>query len=174
MPGLVGAEEKTVGTDSGNQAVGQEPDAVTGFGTRDALLRDVTEAVAPSSAPQTLAMLDLRGYYNAYGQFEGDSLVRRVAGLLPQVLEGARFYRPRATEIAVLVPSSPEEAEQRLAEAAATLTARFAQARIVIGFGTAQLPGEARDAGLALRIADSRHFLRMRTPRDRRLVPRTK
>jgi GGDEF domain-containing protein len=170
----VRAEEGIVGADATNPAAEQQWDAMTGFGNRDALLHDLKDAVALTAAPRTLAILDLRGYYAGYGQHEGDSLVRRIAALLPEALDGAAFYRPRSTELAVLVPGSADDAEQRLAEAAATLTARFAQSKIVIGFGTAQLPADAADAGLALRIANSRHFLRTRAPRERRIVPRSK
>lgn len=155
-----------------NTTSGQEIDPATGFGTRAALLRDLEVAVTAEHPPQTLAILDLRGYYDAFGRLEGDSLVKRLAARLPDVLESTRFYRPRMTEIAVLVQAPADVAEERLAAAASALTASVGQSRIVIGFGAAQLPDEARDSKLALRIADSRHFLRKRMPRNRRLIPR--
>jgi hypothetical protein len=137
------------------------------LGDRHDLLRDLDVS---SNAPRTLAILSLAGYYTAHGRFEGDVLTRKVTAAFLQGLRGVRAYRPRSTEIAVLIPGSPEGAEHVLAQAAAALKKLFPQARAVIGFGTVQLPAEASNPTQALRIADSR--LPLRTPRERRLVPR--
>jgi GGDEF domain-containing protein len=156
---------------SSDRGVEPSTNVGTGLGDRDALLRDLIPAVAPSSEPRTLAILSLAGYYAAYGRFDGDALLRNVTAVLLEGLQGVRLYRLRSQEIAVLVPATPENAGRLLAEVTAALKERFPQARTVIGFGTALLPAEAREPILALRIADSR--LPMRTPRERRLTPRS-
>jgi hypothetical protein len=159
--------EKKLETDSIQIGARQSTGTGAALGSRDDLLHDLA---ASTNALRTLAILSFAGYYIAHGQFEGDALTRKVTVALVEGLRGVRLYRPRPTEVAVLIPGSPEGAERVLAQAAAALTKQFPHARTVIGFGTAQLPAEANDPAQALRIADSR--LPLRTPRERRLLPR--
>lgn len=66
------------------------------------------------------------------------------------------------------------DTERRLTDAVSALNAHFSQFRIQIAFGAATLPSEADEPIVAMRIADSRHYLRKRSRRERRLVPRSK
>jgi GGDEF domain-containing protein len=151
----------------------QQNDGLTGFGTRSSLVRDLGEAVAPGSPPRTLAIIDLCGYAETWGRNEGDALLRQVAVALSEALEGATLYRPRADELAVLLDGSEATAEQRLRVAVAGLNDRFGRLKIVIAFGAATVPIQANEANVALRIADARHYLRARRPRERRLLHRS-
>jgi GGDEF domain-containing protein len=152
----------------------QQDDALTGFRTRSSLVRDLEEAVAPGSPPRTLAIIDLSGYAATFGRTQGDELLRQVSVALSEALEGATFYRPRADELAVLLDGPETIAEQRLNVAVAGLNDRFSYLKIVIAFGASTVPDEANAARVALRIADARHYLRARRPRERRLVPRSR
>jgi GGDEF domain-containing protein len=162
-----------VKTDVDKPIPGQATDRLTGFGNRSALLRDLEQAVEPGSAPRTLAIFDLRGYAEAYGRIEGDSLLREISAALSEALAGVRIYRSRADELAVLVEGPEAVTEPRLLDAVAALNARFGRLNVVIAFGAATLPAEADAATVALRIADARHYLHNRGRRERRLVPRS-
>jgi GGDEF domain-containing protein len=135
-------------------------------------MRDLEEAAAPGSPPRTLAIFDLCGYAETYGRIEGDAFLRQVAVALSEALEGGMFYRPRADELAVLLNGPEATAEQRLHVAVDDLNHRFCELRMVIAFGAATVPVETNEATVALRIADARHYLRQRRPRERRLLPR--
>lgn len=150
----------------------QESDELTRFGTRSMLMHDLAEAVDPQSQPHTLAIFDLRGYVEAYGRIEGGALLRRIADHFAEALDGARFYRPREDELAVLVDGPAETVEQRLTGAVTSLTERLRPLNIVVAFGAATLPHEADKPNVAMRIADSRDYLRARRPRERRQFPR--
>lgn len=153
-------------------SVAPETDQLTGFGTRAALMQDLAEAVELTSPTLTLAIFDLRGYCNSYGALERDSLLRRLAAHLAEALPGARFYRPRKDEFAVVVPVPLAIAEPQLGQAISTMTAQSGQPQIVIAVGAATLPSEAGEPVVAMEVADSRSYLRRRSPRERRLVPR--
>jgi GGDEF domain-containing protein len=151
----------------------QHGDAPTGLMTRSSLVRDLEDAVAPGNPPRTLAIFDLCGYAATYGRSHGDALVRQIYVDLSQTLEGATFYHPRADELAVLLEGPQTAVEQQLDAVVASLNDRFSQFNVVIAFGAATVPDEANQANVALRIADARHYLRPRRPRERRLVPRS-
>ena len=160
--------------EAGIPSLEQETDELTGFGTRSMLMHDLAEAVEPQSQPHTLAIFDLRGYVDSYGRIEGDALLRRVADHFAEALEGARFYRPREDEFAVLLDGPAAIAEQRLTGAVTALSERLGTLKIVVAFGAATVPQEADKPIVAMRIADSRHYLRGRRPRERRQFPRGK
>jgi GGDEF domain-containing protein len=137
------------------------------------LLHDLAEAVHANSPPQTLAIFDLRGYVETYGRMGGEDLLRQLAGHFREALQGTRLYRPRESEFALLLDGAGPDAEQQLADAVAALMARFGQFKIEIAFGAASLPLEAGEPIVAMKIADSRHYLRKSRRRERRLVPRS-
>ena len=148
-----------------------ETDELTGFGTRSVLLRDLEDAVEPACPPSTLGILDLHGFLDRFGRIDGEAHLRSVARYLSEALEGARFYRPREHELAVLVPAPAEETERLLSVAASAVNAKLGQQRIALLFCLVALPDETGDAVSALRLAESRQMLRRR-PRERRLYPR--
>jgi GGDEF domain-containing protein len=160
----VAVEESTPGLE-------HETDELTGFGTRPVLLRDLEEAVEPDSPPGTLGLLDLHGFLDRFGHIEGEAHLGSVARHLYEALEGARFYRPRAHELAVLVEAPAHEAERLLSLAASAVNAQLGQQKVALLFCLVVLPDEASDPLAALRLAESRQMLRRR-PRERRLYPR--
>jgi GGDEF domain-containing protein len=147
-------------------------DELAGFGTRAVMMEDLAEAVEPTSPSQTLAIFDLRGYCNAYGTVERDSCLRRLARRLTETVPEARFYRPRSDEFVALVPVPLAIAEPQLTRAVSNMTAASGQPQILITFGAATLPAEAGEPVVAMRLADSRSYLRRRSPRERRLLRR--
>jgi GGDEF domain-containing protein len=161
-----------VAVDESTQGLEQETDALTGFWTRSVLLRDLEESVEPESAPRALGIVDLRGFLDLCGSMEAEGYLRSVARYLSEALEGARFYRSREDEFAVLVDAPADEAETRLNVAASTVNARLGQQSVLVCFGIVSLPDEANDPIAALSLAGSRHVLRRRRPRERRLYPR--
>jgi GGDEF domain-containing protein len=160
----VAVEESTPGLE-------HETDELTGFGTRSVLLRDLEDAVEPGCPPSTLGILDLHGFLDRFGRIDGEAHVGSVARHLAGTLEGARFYRPREHELAVLVQAPAQEAERLLSVAASSVNAHLGQQRVAVVFSLVTLPDEAGDPVVALRLAESRHIARRR-PRERRLYPR--
>jgi GGDEF domain-containing protein len=161
-----------VAVDESTQALEQETDPLTGFGTRSVLMRDLEGAVAPGSPTRMLAVVDLRSLIDLQGRIRGDEHLRSLAGHLTEALRGARFYRPREDELAVLVEGPPADAEQRLAAAVSTVNGRLGLHGVVVAFGGVTLPTEAGESLAALRIAESRDIVRRGRSRDRRLYPR--
>ena len=154
------------------QAQGQESDAATGLGTRSVLMRDLELAVEPGSAPRTLAVIDLRSLLDLHGRIAGDGHLRSVADHLAEALPGARLYRPREDELAVLMEGPAPHAEPRLAAAVSTVNGRLGHHAVVIAFGGVTLPDEASESIRALKIAESRDIVRRGRSRERRLYPR--
>jgi GGDEF domain-containing protein len=161
-----------VAVDESTQAHEQATDALTGLGTRPVLARDLEHAVAPGSAPRTLAVIDLRSLLDLHGRIAGDGHLRSVAGYLAEALPGARLYRPREDELAVLMEGSAADAEPLLAAAVSTVNGRLGLHGVVIAFGGVTLPAEASEPIAALRIAESRDMVRRGRARERRLYPR--
>ena len=158
--------------DESTHAREQETDALTGLGTRSVLMRDLEVAVEAGSAPRTLAVIDLRSLLDLHGRIAGDGHVRSVAGHLAEALPGARLYRPREDELAVLMEGPAPHAEPLLATAVSAVNGRLGQHGIVIAFGGVTLPNEASESIRALKIAESRDVVRRGRSRERRLYPR--
>jgi GGDEF domain-containing protein len=155
------------------QAQGQESDAATGLGTRSVLMRDLELAVEPGSAPRTLAVIDLRSLLDLHGRIAGHGHLRSVADHLAEALPGARLYRPREDELAVLMEGPAPHAEPLLAAAVSAVNGRLGHhAVVVIAFGGVTLPDEASESIRALKIAESRDIVRRGRSRERRLYPR--
>lgn len=156
----------------------QVTDTLTGFRTRRALVADLGEAAAPARPPTTFVLFDLGGlheYTDLYGRLEGESLLARVAARLAEALaQATRFYRPRADELAALLDGTRVETEPLLVGATSTLSDRFSQFDIVVGFGAVTLPDEVADPIEALVLADRRlsRNARSRRPRERRATSR--
>ncbi|HEX4521617.1 MAG TPA: diguanylate cyclase [Gaiellaceae bacterium] len=149
-------------------------DPLTGFGSRAKLVADLADAVTPTSRPSTLAVFELGGlreYVELYGRLEGDDLVARIAGRLPEAIRlPSSFYRPRGDELAALVQGPGAIAEPRVAVAVAALTSRFDEFKLELAFGAVELPDGASDPVEALILADGSLFLQSlaRAARERR------
>ena len=164
--------EIVVAVDESTRAHEQETDARNGLGARALLMRDLELAVEPGSAPRTLAVIDLRSLLDLHGRIAGEEHLRSVAGYLAEVLPGARVYRPREDELAVLMEGSAPHAEPLLAAAVSAVNGRLGQHGVVVAFGGVTLPTEAGESVAALKTAESRDIVRHGRSRERRLYPR--
>lgn len=162
----------TTRAEASTQGVEGATDALTGLGTRSTLLDDLAAAVKSDSARWTLAIFDIGGYFESRGRIDAEALVRDLAGHLRATLKDAAFYRPRETELAVLVNGAGAAAEQRLSDSVSAFAAREGQPEVVLAFGAATLPLEAGEPTVAMRIAESRNPLRKSRRRERRQFPR--
>jgi GGDEF domain-containing protein len=160
LPGMSGGD---------GLAEGLLVDPLTGFGTRSALLADLTASM-PEAGPVLLVVFGLDGfeeYVALFGSLAGRTLVVKLAARLADALgPAARCYRPRNDEFAALVPTSIEAVGEILDSAVAALRERAASVAVTAAWGAAILPEEAADAGAALDLADSR--LASNAPRRRR------
>jgi len=120
---------------TGDRTTQSQTDRLTGFGDRQKLIADLTEAVEPGSPPSVLAV------------------VRPVGAC----------YRPRADEFCVLAGGSLDRDGVRtmLTEAAYALFGEGEAFMISSWFGACVLPDEASEPTEALMLADER--LRTRT-----------
>lgn len=145
-------------------------DPLTGLGTREALLRELEGAVQAGSTPTLLVIFCLDGYdeYNSlFGSVAGRTLVVKLAARLAGALgPGARCYRPRQDEFAVLVPTPIVGVTEILDSAVVALRERATPVTVSAAWGAAMLPDEASDPVDALRVADTR--LASNAPRRRR------
>ena len=154
-------ESRQMVADARNEA---HTDALTTLGNRRKLMRDLRHEVQVASAasPRILVLFDLDGfkrYNDAYGHPAGDVLLARMG----RNLEGAirpygHAYRIGGDEFCVLVLTGPSSAKTIIALAAAALSERGEGFAIKASHGTVMLPHEARDATLALRVADRRMY----------------
>ncbi|WP_216324248.1 sensor domain-containing diguanylate cyclase [Deinococcus aestuarii] len=138
-------------------------DPLTGLGNRRAL----DAALETGAAPRALAVLDLDGFKGVNdreGHARGDVLLRLFAGALAAALPpGGALYRLGGDEF-VLVLEGVEDAGCAHADVLEGVDAAVAAARaagfreVGASFGVALWPGEARDPGAALRLADERMY----------------
>lgn len=156
----------------------ERTDPETGYGARTSLIADLEDAVQPGNPSRTLAIFDLGGladYVELYGRLEGVSLLNRIADRLSEAIDlPARFYRPRADELAVLIDAPLQTADSVLAQVVGALNDRFVQFRLALAFGAVMLPDETDDPIEALALADQQLFVHAeaRKARERRSVPR--
>jgi two-component system cell cycle response regulator len=134
-------------------------DALTGLGNRRALTRDLDRVVAGHREGATLALFDLDGfkhYNDSYGHPAGDALLQRLGAKLADHVAGSgSAYRMGGDEFCVLLTGGSDEA---VAASAGALTEHGDGFTITCSFGAVFVPGEADDAGEALRIADQRMY----------------
>ena len=157
----------------------EEPNLLTGLGTRDQLLSLLADAVEPDSPPQTLAVFDIAGF-NAYveerGRIEGETLLARLAERLSRALgSGAACFRPRGDEFAALISAETADPGALLDRAITELNHSFEQLGITLAYGFVRFPEEGLDLAEALTLADRRLYLhaprrRVRKRRERRRV----
>jgi two-component system cell cycle response regulator len=136
-------------------------DALTGLGNRRALTRDLDRVAGGQREGAVLALFDLDGfkhYNDSYGHPAGDALLQRLGAKLGAHVVGAgSAYRMGGDEFCVLLGLGEDPVEQAAAGAAA-LTEHGDGFVITCSFGAIAVPGEAHDAGEALRIADQRMY----------------
>ncbi len=141
-----------------------QTDALTTLGNRRKLMTDLRRElqVANVASPRILVLFDLDGfkrYNDTYGHPAGDVLLARLGGNLERAIKpyGAA-YRIGGDEFCVLVMTGASSAKTIIALAASALSEQGEGFAIKASHGTVMLPHEARDATLALRIADQRMY----------------
>jgi diguanylate cyclase (GGDEF)-like protein len=141
-------------------------DALTGLGNRRAMSGELDRYLRPGCEPAhgVLVMFDLDGfkaYNDRFGHVAGDTL---LAHLGRQLCESVRApgtaYRLGGDEFCVLLPGDLVEAEARIADAVASLTAEGDGFSVTTSYGQVAIPSEAQTATVALRIADDRMYAR--------------
>jgi diguanylate cyclase (GGDEF)-like protein len=155
----------------------EEPNLLTGLGTRDQLLSALADAVELHGPPQTLAVFDIDGF-NAYveerGRIEGETLLARLAERLSRALgSGAACFRPRGDEFAALISAEKADHVALLDRAITELNNSFEPFGITLAYGFVRFPEEGLDLAEALTLADRRLYLhaprrRVRKRRERR------
>jgi two-component system cell cycle response regulator len=141
-----------------------QTDSLTGLGNRRKLMTDLRRElqVASVASPRVLVLFDLDGfkrYNDTYGHPAGDVLLARLGANLGRAMRpygGA--YRIGGDEFCVLVMTGASSAKTIIALAAAALSEQGEGFAIKASHGAVILPHEARDATLALRIADQRMY----------------
>jgi two-component system cell cycle response regulator len=136
-------------------------DALTGLGNRRALTRDLDRVAGGQRGGAVLALFDLDGfkhYNDSYGHPAGDALLQRLGAKLAAHVAGAgTAYRMGGDEFCVLLADGAAPDEEAAACAGA-LSEQGDGFTITCSFGAIAVPGEAQDAGEALRIADQRMY----------------
>jgi two-component system, cell cycle response regulator len=136
-------------------------DALTGLGNRRALTRDLDRVAGGQRGGAVLALFDLDGfkhYNDSYGHPAGDALLQRLGAKLAAHVAGAgTAYRMGGDEFCVLLADGAAPDEDAAACAGA-LSEQGDGFTITCSFGAIAVPGEAQDAGEALRIADQRMY----------------
>jgi diguanylate cyclase (GGDEF)-like protein len=139
-------------------------DALTTLGNRRKLMTDLRRELhfASVASPRILVLFDLDGfkrYNDTYGHPAGDVLLARLGGNLERAVKpyGAA-YRIGGDEFCVLVMTGASSAKTIIALATSALSEQGEGFSIKASHGTVMLPHEARDATLALRIADQRMY----------------
>jgi GGDEF domain-containing protein len=145
-------------------------DALTGFGSRRALLDGLVASASEDAEPTLLVVFCLDGfddYVSLFGSLAGRTLVVKLAARLADALgEGAVCFRPRQDEFAALVATPVDRVAGILDAAVVALRERAASVAVTASWGAAMLPDEATDPIAALQLADSR--LASNAPRRRR------
>ena len=141
-----------------------QTDALTTLGNRRKLMTDLRRELQMASveSPRILVLFDLDGfkrYNDTYGHPAGDVLLARLGGNLERAIKpyGAA-YRIGGDEFCVLVVTGASSAKTIIALAASALSEQGEGFSIKASHGTVMLPHEARDATLAMRIADQRMY----------------
>ena len=141
-----------------------ETDSLTGLGNRRKLLADLRREIKLASvdSPRVLVIFDLDGfkrYNDTYGHPAGDTLLTRLGENLGRVIHAyGNAYRLGGDEFCVLVMTGASSAKTIIALAAAALSEQGEGFSVRSSHGAVILPHEARDATLALRIADQRMY----------------
>lgn len=145
-------------------------DPLTGFGTRQALMLELEDAVKPDAAPSLLVVFGLEGfdeYVALFGRLAGRTLLVKLSARLAEALapKGSCF-RPRFDEFSALIETTIADAKPVLDGAVAALRERATSGAVTAAWGAALLPDEADGPIAALQVADER--LASNAPRRRR------
>jgi diguanylate cyclase (GGDEF)-like protein len=138
-------------------------DGLTGLGNRRKLLADLERRVRHARAgdPAVVTLFDLNGFKNyndTFGHQAGDALLMRLGSALADAVApfGGRAYRPGGDEFCVIAGAAQQNAmEQAAARALSESGDGFA---VSAAFGSAVIPGEARDPSEAMRRADGEMY----------------
>jgi two-component system cell cycle response regulator len=139
-------------------------DGLSGLANRRALMSDLEEAAATATAAgrRTLALFDLDGfkqYNDAFGHAAGDALLRRLGADLDAAMTGhGRAYRLGGDEFCVLLDRDAGDDDPIVAAALEALAEPAAPYAVDASYGLVSLPGDARTAADALRLADHRMY----------------
>jgi diguanylate cyclase (GGDEF)-like protein len=139
-------------------------DALTGLGNRRALTRalDARLATLDDDGPVVLALFDLDGfkhYNDTFGHPAGDALLVRLGSSLAAFMHGrGDVFRIGGDEFCALFEERQEGAAPTVEGAARALSEHGEGFSVGCSYGAITLPGEARDAAGALRIADQRMY----------------
>jgi diguanylate cyclase (GGDEF)-like protein len=139
-------------------------DVLTGIGNRRKLMADLDRrlATAGPARPLLLALFDLNGfkaYNDTFGHPAGDALLARLGAALAAAMRGrGGAYRLGGDEFCVLASIGDDGVEPAIAAAGAALTEHGNGFSITASYGAIVLPEEARDASVALRLADQRMY----------------
>ena len=141
-----------------------DTDPLTTLGNRRKLMTDLRHElqVASAASPRILVMFDLDGfkqYNDTFGHPAGDVLLARLGGNLDRAIRPyGHAYRIGGDEFCVLVMTGASSAKTIIGLAASALSEKGDGFAIKASHGTVMLPHEARDATLALRVADQRMY----------------
>ena len=139
-------------------------DELTGLGNRRRLVRDLDRRLASSGRHGfVLALFDLDGfkrYNDTFGHASGDALLIRLAGRLADAVAPGVAYRMGGDEFCAILEVAGTAAGAAVARAEDALSEHGDVFSITSSSGAVTCPDEARDASTALRIADSRMYLR--------------
>jgi diguanylate cyclase (GGDEF)-like protein len=139
-------------------------DSLTGLGNRRKLLIDLRRELQLASvgSPRVLVIFDLDGfkrYNDTYGHPAGDALLMRLGTNLGRAIHGyGNAYRLGGDEFCVLVVTGASSAKTIISLAAGALSEKGEGFAVRSSHGAVILPHEARDATVALRIADQRMY----------------
>jgi diguanylate cyclase (GGDEF)-like protein len=141
-----------------------QTDSLTGLGNRRKLMVDLKRElqVASVQSPRVLVLFDLDGfkrYNDTYGHPAGDVLLARLGASLGRAIKPyGEAYRIGGDEFCVLVMTGASSAKTIIALTASALSEQGEGFAIKASHGAVILPHEARDATLALKIADQRMY----------------
>jgi two-component system, cell cycle response regulator len=141
-----------------------QTDALTALGNRRKLMTDLRRElqVANVASPRILVMFDLDGfkrYNDTFGHPAGDVLLARLGSNLERAIRPyGHAYRIGGDEFCVMVMTGASSAKTIISLAASALSEQGEGFSIKASHGTVMLPHEARDATLALRVADQRMY----------------
>ena len=154
-------ESQQLYADARNEA---DTDPLTTLGNRRKLMADLRHElqVASAASPRILVMFDLDGFKqfnDTFGHPAGDVLLARLGGNLDRAIRPyGRAYRIGGDEFCVLVMTGASSAKTIIGLASSALSEKGDGFSIKASHGTVMLPHEARDATLALRVADQRMY----------------
>jgi diguanylate cyclase (GGDEF)-like protein len=147
-------------------------DALTGLGNRRRLMDDIDAAIVEAQAghAQTLLFFDLdgfKGYNDSFGHNAGDALLHRLGHALNDAVTGSGgAYRLGGDEFCVLIHDAVTPGSPLVVAVAAALSERGEGFEIGASLGLVNLPGDARNATLALQLADERMYAQKGTRRS--------